>query len=333
MKTIQFYSGLKNGYESFSNFHHAPFSVTINGEKLTFPTVEHYFHFKKATLFGDIDSQQQILQATDPLAVKKIGRTVKNFDAKIWDAVAPKHLSNGIYAKFTQNPLLKKKLLDTGDTLLQEANPYDNKYGIGKDGSGENLTGKCLMNVRELIKEQHLKRIQEKEKENRQQLGDITTIEKGYIMHQVNCQNVMGAGVAKALATKYPQVKEAYHEFAKKYPNPKDRLGLIQPVTINPKLVICNSFTQFTYGNSSKTGKVYTDENKLIDALSRLDQKAKQHGMPAYVPARIGCGLAGGDWERIKKHILDNTSINIIDLAPQPQREPKTKEKGPDLSI
>ena len=29
----------------------------------------------------------------------------------------------------------------------------------------------------------------------------ITTITTGYIMHQVNCQNVMGAGVAKALYT------------------------------------------------------------------------------------------------------------------------------------
>ena len=29
---------------------------------------------------------------------------------------------------------------------------------------------------------------------------DITTIEKGVIMHQVNCQDVMGAGVAKAIS-------------------------------------------------------------------------------------------------------------------------------------
>ena len=37
--------------------------------------------------------------------------------------------------------------------------------------------------------------------------GDIIAITDGYIMHQVNCQNVMGAGVAKSLATKYPEIK------------------------------------------------------------------------------------------------------------------------------
>ena len=55
--------------------------------------------------------------------------------------------------------------------------------------------------------------------------GDITTITDGYIMHQVNCQNVMGAGVAKSLATKYPEIKEAFHAFAKPIPNLKNALG------------------------------------------------------------------------------------------------------------
>ena len=39
-------------------------------------------------------------------------------------------------------------------------------------------------------------------------VSDVTKISRGVIMHQVNCQNLMGAGVAKALYTKYPQVKE-----------------------------------------------------------------------------------------------------------------------------
>lgn len=45
---------------------------------------------------------------------------------------------------------------------------------------------------------------------------DITTVEKGVIMHQVNCQNVMGAGVAKAIYLKHPLVKQAFHDLAKK---------------------------------------------------------------------------------------------------------------------
>ena len=58
-------------------------------------------------------------------------------------------------------------------------------------------------------------------------LTDITTITKGVIMHQVNCQNVMGAGVAKALYTKYPQVKEQFHQLATQpeYNTPQKRFG------------------------------------------------------------------------------------------------------------
>lgn len=90
MTTIQFYSGLKNGYETFSNFYNSPFSLKINQKQITFPTVEHYFHYQKALLFNDKDAQQAILNATDPLQVKRIGRTVKNFNPEQWESVAPK---------------------------------------------------------------------------------------------------------------------------------------------------------------------------------------------------------------------------------------------------
>jgi predicted NAD-dependent protein-ADP-ribosyltransferase YbiA (DUF1768 family) len=59
-----------------------------------------------------------------------------------------------MYLKFSQHPDLKEKLLATGDEDLLEANPYDNKYGIERDGTGQNLTGKCLMRVRNLFQEQ-----------------------------------------------------------------------------------------------------------------------------------------------------------------------------------
>ena len=76
---------------------------------------------------------------------------------------------------------------------------------------------------------------------------DITTIDKGVIMHQVNCQNIMGAGVAKALYTKYPQVKEKFHQLATQpdYNTPEKRYCLVQPVKINSQLIILNSFSQF----------------------------------------------------------------------------------------
>lgn len=152
--TIKFYSGLKNSYQDFSNFAKAPFTVHLNGQPTTFPTVEHYFHYQKANLFNDKSAKIAILNTPIPLQAKRIGQEIINFDPKAWDAVAEKHIANGMYLKFSQHPELKEKLLATGNEDLLEANPYDNKYGIGRDGKGQNLTGKYLMRVRELFQEQ-----------------------------------------------------------------------------------------------------------------------------------------------------------------------------------
>ncbi len=42
-----------------------------------------------------------------------------------WKGEAEKVMYNAVYAKFSQNEDLKHCLLETGDTELIEANPYD----------------------------------------------------------------------------------------------------------------------------------------------------------------------------------------------------------------
>jgi hypothetical protein len=48
--------------------------------------------------------------------------------------------------------LLKKKLLDTGDAIIQEVSPLDNYWGLGKKRLGQNKLGKILMQVRDELK-------------------------------------------------------------------------------------------------------------------------------------------------------------------------------------
>ena len=141
-------------------------------------------------------------------------------------------------------------------------------------------------------------------------MKDITSITKGAIMHQVNCQNVMGSGVAKALYTKYPQVKSEFHKLAKIYNTPQKRYGLFQPVIITDELIICNSYSQMSYGFGKNVR--YTNETLLINNLHRLDEYAKEHQLPAYVPEYIGCGLGNGDWNTIKDYIENQTNIIIV---------------------
>ena len=51
--------------------------------------------------------------------------------------------------------------------------------------------------------------------------------------------------------------------------------------------------------------------------LQKLDNYAKEKNLPAYVPEKIGCGLANGDWNKIKDFIKKETDIIIVSLLYQ----------------
>ena len=53
-----------------------------------------------------------------------------------------------LQAKFTQHEQLKKLLLSTGDRKIVENTTFDYDWGCGKDGTGKNLLGLALMEVR-----------------------------------------------------------------------------------------------------------------------------------------------------------------------------------------
>lgn len=54
-------------------------------------------------------------------------------------------------AKFTQNKKLKSLLLATGDVKIIEHTSNDRYWGDGGDGSGNNMLGIILMEVRDAI--------------------------------------------------------------------------------------------------------------------------------------------------------------------------------------
>lgn len=89
-----------------------------------------------------------------------------------------------------------------------------------------------------------------------------------YICHQVNCQNAMGAGVAKALYEKWPSVKAEYHAFCSKHRTPADLLGVHQLVSVDEDKWVINIFGQLEFGRSKK--KVYTDYIALEKAFATI---------------------------------------------------------------
>lgn len=139
----------------------ADYGFIVQGVR--YQNAEQFMMAGKAEVFHDPETKAKIMAATSPKDIKKLGREVKYFDEKRWGEVREKLVIEGNYAKFTQNPKLKKYLLDTGDALLVEASPYDKIWGIGldaetaaqmdpKDWPGQNLLGKALMEVRAAIR-------------------------------------------------------------------------------------------------------------------------------------------------------------------------------------
>lgn len=85
---------------------------------------------------------------------RKIADIIKEYNEKgltirtDWERVKDGVMKKALQAKYGQNDALKKLLLDTRDALLVEHTPRDSYWGDGGDGSGNNMLGKLLMEVR-----------------------------------------------------------------------------------------------------------------------------------------------------------------------------------------
>lgn len=145
----------------FSNF----FEIDLEIDKQFYFCVEQYMMHQKAVLFGDTERADEILAATTPKECKELGRAIQGFDEVIWNQHRERIVMEGCRAKFDQYDDLKQALLDTDQTLLVEASPYDRIWGIGlseadarktdpKEWPGQNLLGHILTRLREQYKAQ-----------------------------------------------------------------------------------------------------------------------------------------------------------------------------------
>lgn len=149
-------------------------------------------------------------------------------------------------------------------------------------------------------------------------------IENGIICQQVNCQNVMGAGIAKAIADAYPIVKREYNRRCSMYATQKERTealyGHYQLVKVDDGLYVANIFSQDKYGNGPKRGIQFTNEDYLVENIRKLTQKHPD--LTVYVPIGIGCGYGGGNWAVISKKIEEISGVKLF------QSEALKKEGG-----
>ena len=124
------------------------------------------------------------------------------------------------------------------------------------------------------------------------------------IAHQVNCQGVMGSGVAAQVKRKYPEAYRAYKDFCDENAHYKvGLLGKAQLCTVSynpdgtPRIYVANLFGQLDYGRNKCY--VYTDYVALRQCLTALSQFAKQENLIIAMPYKMGCDRGNGDWDRV----------------------------------
>ena len=141
---IRFYSHREEPYGCFSNF--SPHGFELDG--LWWPTSEHYFQAQK---FPNNPFAEKVRTAKSPMSAAMLGRSRKQPVRSDWAEVKVDVMYRAVLCKFGTKSNIKEVLLSTGDAILIEATSDDYYWGCGTKGSGLNVLGKILMEVREQI--------------------------------------------------------------------------------------------------------------------------------------------------------------------------------------
>lgn len=147
------------------------------------------------------------------------------------------------------------------------------------------------------------------------QVGDVTKVKFNvpvFIPHVCNDENLMGSGLAGAIARKWPEVKKMYHRWFKEMSEPETaepfKLGRIQSILLPDNVVVVNMLAQSDCGGyKTIDGNVLPPmrHESLKECLYRLKEDLKDakniYGFDGFAVSTglIGSGLAGGDWYEI----------------------------------
>lgn len=144
--------------------------------------------------------------------------------------------------------------------------------------------------------------------------GDLFTTKASIIAHQVNCQGVMGSGVAKQIRQRNPQMflNYARHCAAAKRTGwsplgtnlilhtDADADSYVPGTMVYTGQYICNMFAQNMYGYD---GRRYTNIDALRSCFTKLAQYARENGLTVAMPYKVGCVRGGANWEVVYKMI------------------------------
>lgn len=142
--TIYFYTTGEK-YGCFSNFSPHGFEL----DELWWATSEHYFQAQK---FVGTPHVEEIRLAKTPKDAARMGRDRKRPLRPDWEEVKDDIMRKAVLRKFETHADIREILLSTGDELIVENSPIDYYWGCGADGSGKNMLGQILVEVRQILR-------------------------------------------------------------------------------------------------------------------------------------------------------------------------------------
>lgn len=157
--------------------------------------------------------------------------------------------------------------------------------------------------------------------------GDATSPQaKGrkIICHIVNDAGRWGRGFVLAVSDRWPEVEAAYRcwyksksaysglAFGMGVTQDAFALGGVQSVMVRSNLVVCNMVAQ--RGTKSGSNGPPIRYEALGLCLVRIVVSARQFHASVHMP-RIGCGLAGGKWEKVEPLIQQTLCDADVDVT------------------
>jgi len=132
------------------------------------------------------------------------------------------------------------------------------------------------------------------------------------IVHCCNSIGAWGAGFVMALSRKWDAPERQYRSWFLEHDLPQ--MGDVQFVPVGNKIIVANLIGQKgVKGPGNETPVSYDAIRKGMETVAK---HAKKHHASVHMP-RLGCGLAGGSWDRIEpilEDTLDELMVRVYDL-------------------
>lgn len=128
--------------------------------------------------------------------------------------------------------------------------------------------------------------------------GDIFKSKCEALVNPVNIKGIMGKGLALAFKTKYPAHFENYKRACQNGEMTTDKVLAYQEK--NGPMIICLA-TKADWRDSSKIEYVSAGLDDLVKQIETL-------GIRSVAIPKLGCGLGGLDWNKVRPLIIEKLS-------------------------